>query len=101
MAMTESLLIALFCISVVFGVLVSLFALIRIFSAIISHFVKEPAAEALETVQSVQEDDLSGGALMLKEVDEQTAALIMAIVSDESGIPLTDLCFKSIKLVQA
>jgi hypothetical protein len=33
-------------------------------------------------------------------VDEPTAAMIMAIVSDESGIPLSELCFKSIKLIR-
>jgi hypothetical protein len=31
-------------------------------------------------------------------VDEPTAAMIMAIVSDESGIPLSELVFKSISL---
>lgn len=39
------------------------------------------------------------GKLRLKNVDEQTAAMIMAIVSDESGIPLSELQFKSISLV--
>ena len=33
-------------------------------------------------------------------VDEKTAAIIMAIVSDKSGIPLNRLSFKSIKLVE-
>ena len=40
-----------------------------------------------------------GGDLKLKNVDEQTAAIIMAIVSDQSGIPLNELVFKSISLV--
>lgn len=37
--------------------------------------------------------------LKLINVDEKTAALIMAIVSHESGIPLFELVFTSIKLV--
>lgn len=39
----------------------------------------------------------SQGTLDLDGVDEPTAAVIMAIVSDESGIPLNRLLFKSIK----
>lgn len=37
------------------------------------------------------------GELNLTDVDEKTAALIMAIVSHESGIPLAELNFKSIR----
>lgn len=39
------------------------------------------------------------GSMDLYEVDEKTAAVIMAIVSEESGIPLNRLLFKSIKKV--
>lgn len=39
------------------------------------------------------------GQLLLVDVDEKTAALIMAIVSDESGIPLSELCFRQIKAI--
>lgn len=39
----------------------------------------------------------SQGTLELDGVDEPTAAVIMAIVSDESGIPLNSQLFKSIK----
>lgn len=39
------------------------------------------------------------GELKLIDVDEKTAAAIMAIVSHESGIPLYELRFNSIKLV--
>lgn len=42
------------------------------------------------------EDAVYSGSLRLKNVDEPTAALLMAIVSDESGIPLNELCFQSI-----
>lgn len=43
-------------------------------------------------------DNLSEGDVKLINVDEPTAAVIMAIVSDETGIPLNRLLFKSIEL---
>lgn len=45
-------------------------------------------------------DGNSAGKLDLVDVDESTAAVIMAIVSDQSGIPLNRLNFKSIKKVE-
>lgn len=42
----------------------------------------------------------SVGSLDLYKTDEKTAAVIMAIVSDESGIPLNKLQFNSIKLIE-
>ena len=44
--------------------------------------------------------DFSSGTLKLKGCDEKTAAMIMAIVSDNTGIPLSELVFKSITLVE-
>ena len=45
-------------------------------------------------------DGSSMGKLDLIDVDEPTAATIMAIVSDQSGIPLNRLNFKSIKKLE-
>ena len=45
-------------------------------------------------------DGMNQGELELINTDEKTAAIIMAIVSDKSGIPLNRLSFKSIKLVE-
>lgn len=42
----------------------------------------------------------SAGSLDLVNVSEKDAALIMAIISNQSGIPLNKLSFKSIKLVE-
>lgn len=42
-------------------------------------------------------ETVSQGSLTLIDTDEPTAAVIMAIVSDSSGIPLNRLNFKSIK----
>ena len=46
------------------------------------------------------EEEFSSGTLKLKGCDEKTAAMIMAIVADDTGIPLSELVFKSIKLVE-
>ena len=43
---------------------------------------------------------MNQGELELVGTDEKTAAIIMAIVSDKSGIPLNRLSFKSIKLME-
>jgi Na+-transporting methylmalonyl-CoA/oxaloacetate decarboxylase gamma subunit len=100
MAFSESLLVALFCWAVVFAVLIILFAIIRIFSFALKVLPKKEA-EVPAAVAAVEEEEFSSGALKLKDVDEQTAAMIMAIVSDESGIPLSELIFKSIKQIAA
>lgn len=45
-------------------------------------------------------DNNSAGKLELIDVDEPTAAVVMAIVSNQSGIPLNRLSFKSIKKLE-
>lgn len=45
-------------------------------------------------------EGMNQGELELINTDEKTAAIIMAIVSDKSGIPLNRLAFKSIKLME-
>lgn len=56
-----------------------------------------PAAKAPEKALPAKE---SQGTLELIETDEKTAAVIMAIVSNKSGIPLNRLSFKSIRLME-
>lgn len=51
------------------------------------------APAAAPAVQSASSVELVG-------VDEPTAAVIMAIISNESGIPLEQLNFKSIKITE-
>ena len=110
MTFSESVPIALFIMMVVFGVLLILFVIIRLFSIIIGSFAKKktelvsssaPNIENLLAQNDPQKvsEMFSSGTLKLKNVDEPTAAMIMAIVSDESGIPLSELCFKSICLI--
>ena len=45
-------------------------------------------------------DGMNNGEVDLIGVDEKTAAVIMAIVSNQTDIPLNRLSFKSIKLIE-
>ena len=56
-----------------------------------------PAPAAAPAEKKEEADD---GKVKLVDVDDQTAAVIMAIVSDRSGIPLERLRFKSIRLAE-
>lgn len=57
-------------------------------------------AEPSKPVGTALPESASVGDLDLYNVDEKTAAVIMAIVSNESGIPLNRLLFKSIKAIE-
>ena len=94
---------------VVFGVLFLMYILISLSGKIIQGITKlgakeEPAkaapAAAAPAAPAAPEEEFSSGSLKLKNCDEKTAAMIMAIVADDSGIPLEELVFKSIKLVE-
>ncbi len=102
--------VSLFGIVIVFALLIILAILIMIISRIVragesiasnkKKKAEAPAAPAqvqAQTAGTPLPDTLSQGSLVLEGVDEPTAAVIMAIVSDESGIPLNRLLFKSIK----
>lgn len=107
-SISEALMVALFTIVVVFCVLALICIFIKIFSAVISLFEKgsakkdtpSVAAPAETTVEASAEEEFSSGTLKLKGCDEKTAAMIMAIVSDNTGIPLSELVFKRITLVE-
>lgn len=93
---------------VVFGVLFLMYLLIslsgKILAAIANAGKKEEPAKKTEAPAAAaapaSEEVFSSGSLKLKNCDEKTAAMIMAIVADDSGIPLDELVFKSIKLVE-
>lgn len=106
MSVLESLPVALFVFAMVFALLAVLYILIVLFSVGIRAIEKRHRAAAanlmvieseVTAVPAEPEEIFSSGHLKLQNVDERTAAMIMAIVSDESGIPLSELCFKSIK----
>ncbi len=108
----EMLLNAGIVILVVFGVLLLMYILISISGKIIQAITKagtkeEPAKAAAPAAPAAAapaaaapEEIFSSGSLKLKNCDEKTAAMIMAIVADSTGIPLEELVFKSIKLVE-
>lgn len=106
--MNEALLDAGIVITVVFAVLCIICILItisgKIFSSVVKNETKPVAAAApaapVAPAEPVKEEEFSSGSLRLKGCDEKTAAMIMAIVSDNTGIPLSELIFKSITLIE-
>lgn len=109
MTVPESLGIALVGILVVLAELALLALFITILSKIIGIFTKKKKADdrsitVTPVTESVKVDasaaaDYSGSPNLIN-VDEPTAACIMAIVSDRSGIPLERLQFRTIKLLE-
>ena len=108
LSVPEMLMNAGIVILVVFGVLFLMYILISISGKIIQGITKVGAKEepakaapaAAPAAPAAPEEEFSAGSLKLKNCDEKTAAMIMAIVADDSGIPLEELVFKSIKLVE-
>lgn len=110
MTILDSLMVSVFGLGIVFLVLVLLSFLVSLQSRIVSALVRvngvqqESRNEAvagimLQSDTCMKAEEFSVGELKLYGVDEKTAAMIMAIVSDESGIPLSELQFKSIKAI--
>ena len=100
----DSLPVSVFCMVVIFAVLAMLCLIIKVFSLGLGLIgmgkKKSDGAVAASVFEAEGTAMLSTGELKLYHVDEKTAAMIMAIVSDESGIPLSELCFKSIRAVE-
>ena len=111
MSVPQALLVAAVGIVVVLAelALLALFitVLSKIFKAVLKNKKEQPAetpAVAVAAPAAVHGTPLpenqSEGSVDLINVDEPTAACIMAIVSNESGIPLNRLRFRSIKLLE-
>ncbi len=107
MPFLDSLYVAFLCITIVMLALACLFILIKLFSlgiGIAAKRKKKTGRNVLPTSESTQNSDsgseFASGVLVLNHVDERTAAIIMAIVSDETGIPLSELVFKSITAIE-
>ena len=109
MSIIQSLVVSLFCIALVFLVLSFLFFIIKLFSVVLKSTASKKNETFVQSVEHTEASDLgkesdenafSSGELKLYNVDEKTAAMIMAIVSDESKIPLSELCFKSIRALE-
>ena len=109
MGTSEMLMNAGIVILVVFGVLFIMYVLISLAGKILAAATKDSgkaeakpavAAAPAAAAPAAAEEEFSSGTLKLKGCDEKTAAMIMAIVADDTGIPLSELVFKSIKLVE-
>ncbi|MEA1959772.1 MAG: OadG family transporter subunit [Bacillota bacterium] len=119
MTLMDSLLVSMTGLAVVFLVLILVSLLIMLQSLVIGYFMahknkldsvktnaidtryilaKEETVNIMEGPEIISEGR-SAGELKLLGVDEKTAAMIMAIVSDESQIPLCELQFKMIKAI--
>lgn len=97
MSISESLFVGLFGVTVVFAVLLGLSLLLGLQSSLIALLTNRkkpgaaPAASAAALPAVVDEP------LRLINVDEKTAALVMAIVCDELDAEPEELYFKSIR----
>jgi Na+-transporting methylmalonyl-CoA/oxaloacetate decarboxylase gamma subunit len=107
MSVVESAVVALFCMAFVFFVLAILYIMVMALSKVLAIMLgRKAGAKHTEAVAEPEEDwdveavHASSGELKLVNVDEKTAAIIIAIVCDESHIPLSELCFKSIKAIE-
>lgn len=107
MSIIESLSVSLFCMALVFFVLSFLFLLIKILSKVLNALNNKLSSVSVDKTnsndiyanQAINSNEISTGELKLIGVDEKTAAMIMAIVSHETKIPLSELIFKSIKAI--
>ena len=100
MTLPESLLMSLIGMGIVFFALIAIMALVKLQSAVVTQFGKAtPSVESALPQAKPQGVPASGslGELALYDVPDKTAALLMAIVADESKIPLNELRFISIK----
>ena len=99
-------LIALLGYGVVFVGLIALMCVILIEGRIMVSSKKEAAAPAPAAPAAAPKPVLAAaapgtaGELKLYDTDDRTAAMIMAIVADETGIPINELRFKSIREVK-
>lgn len=102
----SSFLVALSGIVIVFIMLAVLCLMIPIISKVVISLQKPVAdskqteiVKAEKTENNKTEITAVTGDVKLIDVDEKTAACVMAIVSHETGIPLSELIFKSIKAI--
>ena len=110
----NALLVALFGFALVIVVLAVLAVFVKLLSAVVGKFsaskaapesepVKKAPAEQKVTVreepQQKAESEKYSGYVTLDGVKEQDAAVIMAITSEKTGIPLDRLAFTSIKRI--
>ena len=100
-ALSEGFLYALIGFCLVLVVLAVLMGFIYLLSYVVRKFEKKGKAESAAPAANVSsEPELapgSSGSIKLNNVDDRTAAMVMAIVADELQTPLNELRFISIK----
>ena len=70
-------------------------------TSLIEKHEKRPTTTTVDNVEPVvPKPEVFTGEIKLYDVDEKTAACLMAIISDETKIPLDHLIFKSIRAVE-
>jgi len=94
----ETLRDALTVMAIVFAVLAALFLVLKALTLLLGLFARKKRPSQSETPAEARAEAASDATLLLTGVDEQTAAMVMAIVADESGIPPERLVFRSIQL---
>ena len=116
MTLVDSLMVSLLGLAVVFLMLILLSFLVKLQSVVLGYIMAHKleldtaktqrtdtgnGAEIAATAEAPEKvhEGWSAGELKLWGVDEKTAAMIMAIVSDECQIPLSELQFKMIKVI--
>jgi uncharacterized protein YpmB len=103
MTIGNSLLAALIIMAIVFTVLAALFLLVNFQTRFFASFRKPNAANNVQavsnTVSNTKAIEASNGEIEITGLDEKTAAMVMAIAADDLKIPLNELQFKSIKLL--
>ena len=108
MSVSRALLISVVGICVVFVILGIIALFVKLMGVVFDRIQKnKPAAPYIPSATSATgetgtllPDDTSKGTLTLENVSEEEAAIIMAIVSNQSGIPLNRLQFNSIRCME-
>lgn len=94
----ESILIAISGIITVFIMLVLLSVMVVLLSKCVTFFSgKGPKGERTKTPVPSPSEATQNNQIQLIDVDEKTAACVIAVVSFETGIPLEELHFNSIR----
>ena len=107
MPLSDAIATSVIGITTVIVILAVIAVLIILVSKVIRAFEAKTAKAPAEAPEAVAAPagvpmpaGMNRGQLELIDTDEKTAAVIMAIVSNKSGIPLNRLSFKSIKLLE-
>ena len=96
----DALMIAVSGFFIVFLMLAVLWGIIVIISRAVTALAgKEQQSAAAPAPAPAPAAPAAPAAVVLEGIDETQAACVMAIVSHETGIPLDELVFKSIKAV--